>query len=328
MNRIAFLSKEELKILFTDTISKSDKFPLPVIEKDFWVSWILNKIFSDKLLKEILCFKGGTSLSKVFNVIERFSEDIDIILHPKVLGFALEEKSSQNQQNKFNEMLNKKGQEYIGSILKDKIENLVKPICKVIVDEKDPYCLLIYYPRTTDTGYLTPYIKLEIGPLASWVPNDIYLVKPYIAEILPELKIKSFEVPTIKIERTFWEKVTILHRLHYFPKGKSIARYSRHYYDVYKIANSKYKKIAFENINLLPEVVAFKDRYYHSGYARYDLAKIGTLQLLPAQDFVENLQKDYANMASMIYGQYPKWDEIIFYLTDLEREINSKKHIY
>ena len=326
MNKISVLSSKELKILFEHAEAKNNnKLGLSVIEKDFWVCWVLEKIFSDPELKEILCFKGGTSLSKVFNVIERFSEDIDIILHPKVLGFKLEEKVSNTQQDKFNKMLIKKGQEYIADVLKNKIENLIKPVCKIKVDEKDPYCLLINYPYTTNTGYLTPYIKLETGHLASWIPNDIYSVKPYIADILPELKIKSFKLPAIKIERTFWEKITILHSLHHIPKGKNITRYSRHYYDVYRMINSQYKENFFKNINLLAEVAAFKDRYYHSGYSRYDLAKIGTLKLLPTEKLEKEMKKDYENMAVMIYGSYPSWEEIINCLQKLEKQINTFK---
>lgn len=322
MDKIAQASVKERAALFQEASSLKRVLPA-IIEKDFWVCWILQKMFADSELKGILCFKGGTSLSKVFHVIERFSEDIDIILHPNTLGVTLEEKSSKTQQDKFNKELNQKAQKYIASSLKYKINGLLAPLCTVLIDEEDPNSLLVRYPSAFTDPYLRAEVKLEIGPLASWLPNDEYPIKPYVAELIETLNIQPCLVPTIKIERTFWEKITILHALHYFPAQKSIERYSRHYYDVFQIGRSFYLPQVLKNTMLLQKVVAFKDRYYHSASAKYELAKIGSLKLLPPKENSEKLKKDYQNMQGMLFGKAPSWEEITLYLEKLEKEINS-----
>jgi hypothetical protein len=325
MDRIASADKRERLAIFNEVAVKA-KLPNYIVEKDFWVSWVLGKIFTDEELSQILCFKGGTSLSKAFHLIERFSEDIDIILSLKTVlhdGELLEQPSN-SKQAAFNKIIENRAGEYISTTLKDKIAKLLSPICTVKPNEADCHVLHIIFPRVFDYFYITPEIKLEIGPLALWNPNDRFRITSFVDQYLPELKLSEPHVPTIRPERTFWEKITILHHEHYRPVESPVPpRYSRHYYDIFKMGHSDVKTKAFTNIELLKEVVAFKKRFYPRGWAKYEEAFPGTMCLIPAIHNQSALIEDYGRMKNMIYGKTPSWEEIMAYIASLETEINQ-----
>lgn len=323
LEKIAAAAEKERKAIFLEA-SKINKIPAAMIEKDFWVCWTLKRLFSDAELQKILCFKGGTSLSKVFKVIERFSEDIDLILDWNTVAKGKDIKlGSRTQQDKRNKEINEDAQFYIATTLKNKITNLVGDICKVIVDETDGNTLKIEYPKGISDKYILPHIKLEIGPLAAWTPNEKFSMKPYIDEI-GDINIPEIIVPTIKIERTFWEKVTILHKEHFrTPEKPNPERYSRHYYDLYKIGYSDLFESALARTDLLTQVVEFKKTFYPCAWARYDLAKQGTIELLPTDGNIKYLKDDYAKMKGMIFGEYPSWEEILVFLEKLQEKINN-----
>lgn len=128
---------------------------------------------------------------------------------------------------------------------------------------------------------------------------------------------------TIAAERTFWEKATILHKEAQRP-GALPERHSRHYYGLHMLAHSPVRARALSDLSLLADVVAFKQRFYPSRWARYDLATPGTFKLLPADAArIENLERDYANMQVMLFGGPPAFAAILETLRDLELEINS-----
>ena len=128
----------------------------------------------------------------------------------------------------------------------------------------------------------------------------------------------------IKAERTFWEKATILHHEAYRPEeSPTPLRYSRHYYDLMMMANSQVKERALADLNLLQEVVDFKDKYYHRGWARYDLAYPGSMKLVPPIRVQNVLRKDYREMHNMFFSQPPTFDEIMDSIQKLEHEINQ-----
>ncbi len=326
MDKIAKAPDNERKKLFIEVADRTDIEDF-IIEKDFWVSWILGKIFSDNGLSELLCFKGGTSLSKAFGLIDRFSEDIDLILAQKAILQKDEalEKNSKSKQEKFNDEIEARAEKYISTKLKDKISAVLGNVCKVEADKNDGHILLITFPRVFDYTYIQPEIKLEVGPLALWNPNEKHQITSFVSDSLPELKLENPLVPTIKPERTFWEKITILHHEHYRPESNPLqSRYSRHYYDIFKMGHSKVKNDALTNSKLLEEVVAFKRRFYPRGWAKYDEAVPGTIRLYPAEHNLAALAQDYTRMQNMIFKNTPKWEEILEYLKELENEINGE----
>lgn len=325
MDRILKLEPFEREELFSEAAFKKGVTPA-IIEKDFWVVWILGKIFSDDRLSKILMFKGGTSLSKVFHAISRFSEDIDLILDWREVSKddPSIDKPSKNKQVKFNEQVNEDAKVYIKEQILPIVQNLLSPFCTCKVDINNPYNINITYPATFKDSYLRNEILLEIGPLASWMPWDSFEISAYVVDAFPTLFEKlSCRVNTILAKRTFWEKVTILHQEANRSGSKSLPlRYSRHYYDLAMMAKTAIKDDALNDLDLLQQVVEFKLKFYPAAWAKFEEAKPGTLKLLPSDIHVKDLEKDYNSMKNMIFEKKLEFKEIVSILKDLEDEIN------
>jgi hypothetical protein len=324
MDKVAALSTAERSELFSETAARRGMTPA-IVEKDFWVTWTLDKLFAHPELSRILMFKGGTSLSKVFGLIERFSEDIDLILDWNILtGENPEAARSKAKQLKLSQEIDERGQDYIAGEMHQTVSPCLAPICSCVVDRGDRHVLNVHYPAAFGDEYLRPEVRLEIGPLASWLPFGDYTIRPYAAEAFPAIFTRSeCRVKAIKAERTFWEKSTILHHEANRPEGNAQPpRYSRHYYDLAKMADSPVKDAALADLGLLASVVEFKQRFYPRGWAKYDLAKPGTLRLVPEGHVLATVTADYRAMANMIFGEYPSIENILARLQALEDEIN------
>ena len=303
-----------------------------IIEKDFWVCYILDYLFHRCEWKDNLAFKGGTSLSKAYGLIKRFSEDIDLILDWRVIGYGIDEpweQRSNTKQDAFNEEANKRAEvflreKFLPAIINDLSEELkIQVRCEI--DPFDKQTVKFIYPNSFSDTAILQEIRLEIGALAAWTPAAEQLITPYAVEYYP----KVFEQPSTQIltvlpERTFWEKVTILHREAYRKEDQAFpSRYSRHYYDLYCMSEFPVKERALANTDLLTRVVAFKDKFYRCPWAHYELAKCGTMRLLPPDYNIQNLRNDYEHMQNMIFGEKTNFDVILEGLAKLEKDINS-----
>lgn len=330
MNKVARLSANGRRDLFQESGRERGTNPA-VIEKDFWVCWVLKQLFGDPDLGTRLVFKGGTTLSKVFGIIDRFSEDIDLVLDWQLLGYGpgqedpYQDFESKGKQDRFNKSINRKAADYIAGTLISNLQKLFShcPGIRVSVDTTDPHALNVAYPAAFSQDYLRPVVRLEIGPLASWVPSNRHVVHPYAADAFPEV----FEEPAcpvvaIAAERTFWEKATILHQEAH-RTGVIPPRHSRHYYDMFKLSANPVRGRAIEDSELLRQVVEFKQRFYPCGWARYEDAKPGTFRLVPDAGHRSALRRDYRDMGMMIFGESPKLDRVLDTLQQLEDEING-----
>ena len=325
MDKVARLAAKDRSDLFAETATAMRTTPA-IAEKDFWVVWVLSRVFANAELARILKFKGGTSLSKVFGLIGRFSEDIDLILDWRevVQEDPLAERSK-NKQNTFNELTNAEAIHYIDTVLLPQVQQCLGDLCTCSIDSANLHAINIRYPAAFGDAYLRPEILLEIGPLASWLPSDVFAIQPYAAQYFAQVfENPSCDVPTILAERTFWEKATILHQEAHRAEDKPMPpRYSRHYYDLSRLALSDVKNIALADLEMLTAVVAFKQRFYPSAWAQYELAKPPTLKLIPPEARVSELAKDYQTMQNMIFDKPLSFDEVMQTLTELEQEINA-----
>lgn len=322
MKKVAALRVEERAEIFSETAARKGITPAAA-EKDFWLCWMLMIIFEHPHLSKILKLKGGTSLSKCYGIIDRFSEDINLILDWDVLTDENpNEQRSNRQQDIFNEKLKEQTNIYIKDRFLSILIEAINPICNAEIDRNCGHVIDIIYPKAFDDEYLRPGIKLELGSLASMVPSEEFSVKPYAAEIIPKVFDQSaVQVTANTAERAFWEKVTILHAESYRP-GNPKHRYSRHYYDVYKMLGTYIEEGAVKNLKLLEDVVSFKAKFYYSKRARYDLAKPGTFNLIPEESAIKALKADYEDMKEMIFGEYPDFDTIIESLREFEQRLN------
>lgn len=330
MKNIARLPKEERLILFRNTAANYG-LSEGIVEKDFWVCWTLDYLFHQSPWANHLAFKGGTSLSKSFDLIHRFSEDIDLILDWHLLESAQKDpwaQRSKNQQDKLNKALNAETEvflreQFVPRLHEDFAQLLVDEF-QIEVDEHETQTVNFTYPKLFGEDSILPMVRLEIGALAAWTPTTQSEIISYAAQQYGRIFQKpSTSVLTVMPERTFWEKVTILHKEAFRTNGNFPARYSRHYYDLFCMNASPVKAAAFRDLDLLARVVTFKDRFYPAGNAHYDLAKPGTMRLLPPEDCLPVLRDDYAHMRNMLFGEIPSFEEIMACIARLEKEINS-----
>ena len=333
MDYVAKLEANERKELFEATAGRAGMRPT-VVEKDFWVCYMLKHLFNDCKYNKSFVFKGGTSLSKAYHLIERFSEDIDLILDWRNIitdNSNPWSERSKTKQDQYNKKINKEAAEFYRNEL---VPTLNKEISNKLgkgnwfeVDAEDEMIVNFLYPSLFDAEYIVPHVKLEIGPLAEWTPSHITTIEPFAAEWYPKLfKEKSTDVLTIDAERAFWEKITILHKLAKFLENKVVpSRYSRHLYDVYCLGNSKLKEEALKRKKILEDDIVFKQKFYYAKSAHYETATIDKVMLVPRDEILKELEKDYKAMGIMFYGDVPEFNTIIEFLKKLESEIHGLK---
>lgn len=331
MKRIANKSLEDRKALIEGTAYRTG-MPKAMVEKDFWVCFMLDYLFSQSPWKDKFVFKGGTSLSKAYDLIQRFSEDIDLIIDWRILGYGIKEPweaRSNTKQDLFNKEANARAakflaEEFVPKIKEDLASEIDQPF-EVKISDNDSQTVNFLYPKIFSNNSILQEIRLEMGSLAAWTPSKICKISSYISDYYTNSFENPFaQVKTVLPERTFWEKITILHRESFRAKDNPPPdRYSRHYYDVYKMMNSPVKDRALQDYALLEKVVSFKDKFYHSPWGRYDLAKPGTIRLAPPEYNIPVLKNDYEKMRSMLYGDIPTFEEILSGIAALEKEINK-----
>lgn len=238
MDRIARASTDERRLVFEAAAQRMALAPA-VVEKDFWVCYTLDHLFHRSGFAESMVFKGGTSLSKAFGLIERFSEDIDLILDWRLLGYG-ENEPWEPRSNSAQERFKADSIERTNAFLADAFApKLRATLSESLGTEASVRCgaeeetVYFDYPRSYESAGTLDTIKLEIGPMAAWSPSEEAAITPYAADVVPFGPELSTTVRTASPERTFWEKATILHQEANRPEGKAMPRrYSRHYYDM------------------------------------------------------------------------------------------------
>jgi hypothetical protein len=314
-----------------------------VIEKDFWVCWTLKRLFTLPSPPTGLLFKGGTSLSKVYHVIDRFSEDVDLSFDRHGLGFQgasdpLELKGKARQRAL--EALTATCRRTIRErFLPQMIEAFSQALgeapsthwtIQVATDDPDAQTLLFRFPRSLVPGanepaYIAPLVRLELGARSDHWPAIDGIVSSYLAEAYPQfIKAPTAAVHTLAIERTFWEKATLLHMWHHAPPTKPLRdRQSRHYYDLFQLYRRGPGQAALKDTALLAGVARHKKVFFAAAWAKYPDAKPGTLRLVPPTARLPELQDDYALMQQMIFGTVPEFAEILAALREMEGLINA-----
>jgi len=300
-----------------------------IIEKDFWVCLILHVLFSSERWGDKVVFKGGTSLSKVYGVIGRFSEDIDLILDWRELGYSKDDPwlpKSNEKKDKFVKTTTPRTHQFLREVLTPSLQELCNSeLGSILTIRAEEDIVKVEYPRAFINPSILPYIILEIGPLAAWTPHKAAVITPYAAEQYPqEFSTPACSLKVVTAERSFWEKATILHQEYYRPDNKPMpGRYSRHYYDVFKMTQSSVTDSALEQINLLPRVVEFKERFYKASWSNLRSAFPGSFRLLPPDARIPDLERDYQSMTPMFFHEEPSFNVILESLQNLESRINA-----
>lgn len=320
-----------------------------VIEKDFWVCWTLRRLMTCADLASQLTFKGGTSLSKAYGIIERFSEDVDLTISRSApllsdVASPMENGISGKELDRRIKAIKSAAQAYVEEfalpLLAREIETALGTTDGWSVhldpEDKDGQTLLFVYPPTSGygldygrnygggngSGYIKPRIKLEFGARGEAEPFEPRSITTYLAEDFPEeLPNSVTDVPTLAVERTYWEKITILHALYH--NGKLRDGMSRHYYDVLKLDQAGITQAALARPELLQQVVRNKSLMFADRSASYTTAELGSLRLGATDLIRDKLARDYEAMSEMFMSPPPRFEDLLDGLKAIEATINS-----
>lgn len=351
-------SPDEERIALFSTVAASLETRAENVEKDLYVCWILDFLFNRRQGDPIgLYFKGGTSLSKAYGLIRRFSEDIDIGIYKADLGVPLEADiaalpSVTQQQKTLTNQVDEAARIYISGTLKDL---LTKEIAEIEAasgrtslfslefgydayrDKEALDILVLRYRSVFDTsgGYVEAAVRIEGGARPDPVPAEPRQIEPYFA---PEMRagtdLTVHNVMTVKPERTFWEKVLILHAMTEMSDKRSVEgnperpvpdlnRYSRHYYDVHQIwTHPDYGRATASLLELAEASRQHKELMFRAPDHRYDRAVPGSFRLVPTADMRKKLAADYERMAAMIFGTAPTFEAVMASIEELETFLN------
>ncbi|MEI7730806.1 MAG: nucleotidyl transferase AbiEii/AbiGii toxin family protein [Verrucomicrobiota bacterium] len=331
----------EQALIIRETAARRGLLPV-MVEKDFWVSWMLAVLFAHPEFGGQLVFKGGTSLSKVFGVIERFSEDIDLSVNPAFLGISEEAVEQADSRNQRTARMKELEDACIGRVRERFVPELERIACESfggrldgktwmefrVDDATHSPVVLFHYPSNEPTGfeYLGRSVKLEFGSLTDQRPVGTHTVRSWVAEEFPKLFVDfRCELVALELERTFWEKATILHAEYHREQAKPMRdRFSRHYSDMAALARHAVVETALANTDLRQRVADWKNRFFAASWAHYELAKPGTFRLAPPDFRLAELERDYRAMRPMFLAEPPPFENVIKTVSNLEQRIHGR----
>jgi hypothetical protein len=326
--------------LACEKVEADMRLPAASVEKDFWVCWTLRELTVLPDVGDHLTFKGGTSLSKGWGLIERFSEDIDIVVDRAMLGFggdASPEKAPSNKQRRKRlDDLRDKCREWVQGPLNSALAERIKSVLgsegwKIEVDPavEDGQCLLFHYPSAfaeDKQTYVARWVKIEMGARSDDWPEEDREIQPYLARHVETLaEGATFPVATLKAERTFWEKAMLLHEETFRPADKPRgARMARHYYDLHCLIRSGVADRAAADKDLFQRCADHRQVFFRQNWVDYSTLKSGTLRLSPADAHLADWRRDYEQMQGpMFFGDAPAFDDILKSVADFEQRFNA-----
>jgi Nucleotidyl transferase AbiEii toxin, Type IV TA system len=300
------------------------------LEKDVWICWVLQSLFTMPG-RLPMAFKGGTSLSKVYSALRRFSEDVDVTVEYKSLDQSIDPfdpKVSRTARERFTELLRTKLAIHTKNVIRPYFENLVaqlaeKPSHPITISE-DGEKLFIPYPSRFGTAET---VLLEFGGRNVIAPNEEHPLRPYIAAEVPDLLYPEATVQVLSPSRTFWEKATLIHVACNRSDPKLDAdRQSRHWHDLAVLSDHKIGKASMADRKLLEDVVKHKNVFFRASDTNYEACLSGGLRLIPETPLLQTLRTDYEKMVTdgMFDGEPPTFDWIIARLGKLAKKINAQ----
>lgn len=304
------------------------------IEKDWWVMVTLKALFRTTCADSLI-FKGGTSLSNGFQIIERFSEDIDLAISHSFFGI---DKTSKSQQEK----LRKMARVYIHDTLSSeldarlqelgvsgyRIENVTHQLdkegnLKAIDSDKDPSVILLHYDSVVEgsVDYIPPRVKIEISCLSMDEPTEAREIQSYIADSFKEEDETLASIRTVLPSRTFLEKIFLLAEEFQKDKPRHV-RMSRHLYDLERLMDSEYGRKALADRSLYDAIVEHRRTYYALKYVDYSKLDPRTISFVPPTNVHEQWAADYADMKRyFIYGGSLSFEQLIERMNELQERV-------
>jgi len=323
------LSDKDKKGVITTTAAAMG-IPDYVVEKDLWVTHCLREVFSMDVAPHLV-FKGGISLSKGWGIIDRFSEDIDLALDPKFFGFE-DVRPSRTKVNNLRKTAHKYVEEAFFPELTERMSDLPVEIKleENTTSDHDPFRVFVEYDNLTKhTQYVKPAVILEIGGRSMHEPHTDREIKSFIAHQFPDKEFadEPVKVPTVNVEKTFLEKIFLLHEnFQRSPENRRVARLSRHLYDIYQISKTDFIKIALEDMELYKALVSHRQVFAKIGEIDYSNHFPPYLEPIPSEDNMKEWEDDYKTMSTeMILGDVPTFKQLIKEVKIIVEQINKLK---
>ncbi len=281
--------------------------PPHLLEKDTWVVWTLQTLF-DSPFADRLTFKGGTSLSKAYGAIHRFSEDVDLTydiraIAPDLVGHAAEPvPPSRSQQKKWTDEIRTRLPRWIAQFVAPWIEKQLdaEDLRARVVQDADKLAME-YEATTAHSDYIRPAVLLEFGARSTGEPTEVRDVISDASAALSELEFPHARPRVMRAERTFWEKATAAHV--YCSKGefRGGERFSRHWHDLSRLHDAGIASRAIADHELAQLVARHKAAFFAErdaagGWIDYDRCVNGELRLVPTGDARVALERDYDRM--------------------------------
>jgi len=328
--------KDRIDIVNQTVIHK--KLPPGAIEKDVWVTAVLRSLFALPY-SEHISFKGGTSLSKCWNVIERFSEDVDIAINREYFGFFGEtftiKQISKNLRKACCKFCRNTLQfDLTKQMIEDGIDENMFSVSMNITDitTVDPEKIFIEYKSlfvdkqiNNKENYIKPVVVLEINGRSMKEPLESVEIKSFIDETFAGKAFtdKSFAVSVVAPERTFLEKICLLHEE--FSKQDErirVNRMSRHLYDIARMLDTQIAERALNNTDLYKSIIAHRRMFIAMKDFDYETLNPVTINIIPPEFVITNWEDDYNKMQTMIYGEYIPFNRLIDRIKELNEKIN------
>lgn len=333
MNNYFKLTDEQRRTVIIQIGHKTD-LPIQAIEKDLWITTILQLIFTLPFAENIV-FKGGTSLSKIWNVIERFSEDIDLAIDRKLFDYEGDlTKKEIKKLRKASSLFVK--DEFCEQLQKVIISHELQEFCLVETEPDgegdntypEPRKIYVYYHSLFDAfEYISPKIVLEVSSRSLIEPTSSNKVKSLISENTSiETSLVDPEITTVVPEKTFLEKAFLLHELFISNRNMSANRKSRHLYDLEKMMDSDFALQAISNNDLWNAIQHHRSIFTSVSGIDYESDIRSNICLVPPANIIEEWEKDYELMQSaMIYGDSLSFDKLIERIKILESRFHNYK---
>ena len=315
------------------TVAARSRRSAVILEKDIWVCWVLQALFSMPD-PHPMAFKGGTSLSKVYGIIDRFSEDVDVTLDYRAFddGFdPFAEGASRTQIKRFSERLKDCVARYVRDIIGPALDGAAERLAAngrhALHVGDDGETIRVAYPSAVEApdSYVRSEVLLEFGGRNVIDPNERHAIRPDIAALTTELDYPAATVTVLSPARTFWEKATLIHvECHRRRLMDRPDRLSRHWFDLTCLAAHPVGRAALSDRVLLEDVVRHKKVFFHAGNANYDQCLDGRLRLVPDDDQLPALRSDYDAMrnARIVGDDAPGFDALIERIRILEADAN------
>lgn len=333
MSKILLVKNTEQQETFTKVAEKLH-LPVAAVEKDVWVTAVLKALFALPYAEHI-SFKGGTSLSKCWNMIERFSEDVDIAINREFFGFMGDTFTTKQ----ISKLLRKACCKFCRNTLQYDLtkqmitdgvpENLFSVKMNITeITTVDPEQIYIEYKSVfNENSYIQNTVVLEINARSMKEPLEKVEIKSFVDEYFVEKSFseKPFKIQVVAPERTFLEKVCLLHEE--FAKKEQekirVNRMSRHLYDLVRILDTPIAEKALGNKELYKSIIAHRRMFVAIKDFDYDTLLPQAINIIPPESVIEKWEDDYNKMQTMTYGKFLPFDALIGKITQLNKKLNK-----